>query len=93
MLFHRKRTTNRAQLEKIVELMKPHPDLAKNLTKSSVEFIQELWQNLRDQLNSLGPQLKKQQSGKRLDALIRLNRNIKVFIFLKFRFGVTINPR
>lgn len=42
----------------MVEMMKQHPDIAKNLTKLDVDVIQGFWQTLTDELNTIGPPIK-----------------------------------
>lgn len=56
--------------------MTEHPDIAKNLTKIDIDTVVQFWQKLQNELNALGPPLKKLQSGRRLGYVLKLTRNI-----------------
>ncbi|XP_055913939.1 uncharacterized protein LOC129947424 [Eupeodes corollae] len=52
------KTTNKAQYERLYELMSERADLAQGYTKLPKEEVQNFWEKVKGELNSLGPPLK-----------------------------------
>ncbi|XP_067614614.1 uncharacterized protein [Eurosta solidaginis] len=48
-------TTSRDQFKCLVSKMKEHPDIAKNFTRNATNEVEQFWEGVRDDLNSLGP--------------------------------------
>ncbi|XP_054730976.1 uncharacterized protein LOC129239489 [Anastrepha obliqua] len=55
LIFFRKRTTTREQFKGLISRMKEHPDIAKNFTRSAPNEVEQFWESVREELNSLGP--------------------------------------